>query len=185
METYFGKEKRSAINVATAVADEILNGYDMGHSIERHSWSYLSRASLRGLRGENGGPIAVSFDGGTWVQVHLVDLALYDDSYKEKDGEKPYQHLVVTHCDVRFYPRTLDGVREDVKTEETWGWERLGDLANFRQWSYPDIAQAQDLVKKYPVLADKYDEQLFDKIEESIYDGINDAHIPFHADQYF
>ena len=185
METYFGKEKRCAINVATAVANEIVNGYDKGHSLHRHSWSYNDHATLRGLAGGNGEPIAVSFDNGIWVKVHLIDLALYDDSFKEKDGEKPYQHLVVTHCELRYYPRTLDGVREDVKTEETWGFERLTDLANVRQWSYPNLANIKELVERYPILASQFNEELFDDIEESLYDGMEDKHIPFHADQYF
>ena len=184
METYFGKEKRCAINVATAVANEIVNGYDIGHSIQRHSWSYLNQATLRGFSGSNGTPIAVSFDNGIWVKPYLLNLSLYDDSFKDKDGVKPYQHVVVTHCELKYYPRTLDGVREDVKTEETWGFERLTDLAHVRQWSYPNLANIKELVDKYPILANSLDENLFDDIEESMYDGIEDKHMPFHAGQY-
>ena len=184
MEVYFNKEKRSSINVATAVANEILNGYDMGHSIQRHSWSYINHAVLRGLRGNEGEPYAVSFDSGIWVKVHLINLSDYDDQYSEKDGDRPYQHLVVTHCELRYYPRTLDGVKEDVKTSEVWGFERLTDLANVRQWSYPEIADINALVEKYPALAKKYDDSLFDDIEESLYDGIEDKTIPFHAEQW-
>lgn len=184
MDTYFGKEKRCAINVATAVANEIVNGYDMGHSIQRHSWSYMSHATLRGLSGGNGTPLAVSFDNGIWVKVHLLNLSLYDESFKEKDGIQPYQHLVVTHCELRYYPRTLDGVREDVKTEETWGFDRLTDLANVRPWSYPELADMKELVEKYPILASRFDAKLLDDIEESIYDGIEDNRVPFHAEGY-
>ena len=43
-----------------------------------HSGLYLQRASLRGLRGNNGKPYAVSLDGGIWIKVHLLNLAAYD-----------------------------------------------------------------------------------------------------------
>lgn len=184
MENYFGKEKRCAINVATAVANEITNGYDMGHSIQRHSWSYLHQAVLRGFSYPDNRPISVSFDSGIWVRVHLLNLSLYDDSFKEKDGIEPYQHIVVTHCELRYYPRTLDGVKEEVKTKETWGFERLTDLAHVRPWSYPNLANMKELVERYPILVNRFDERLLDDIEESIYDGIEDKSIPFHADHY-
>ena len=179
METYFNKEKRASINVASAIADEIVNGYDMGYSIELHPWSHTKRATLRGLRRSKNNPCVVSFDGGIWIEVHLLDLALYDDAYKiEREGVGPYKHLIVTHCKIRFYPRTLDGIREDVKTEETWGHKRLTDVYRIRPWSYPLVGDISELVGKYPLLADIYNEELFDDIEESLYDSIDSNHRP-------
>ena len=87
--------------------------------------------SLLSIRGPKKAPI-FHYQGGTVVQVHLVDLNAGTSHDETEDWG-------VTHCEVRHYMRNATFRGE--KIQGVWQAERLVRLRRDRPWHHPHIVR--------------------------------------------
>ncbi|MBI4138463.1 MAG: hypothetical protein HY482_02660 [Candidatus Wildermuthbacteria bacterium] len=103
-------------NVAYAVAEEVAG----------------SRPDLLSIGGEIP---TFRFQGGVVVKVYMVNLDQFTESWRTPHSKD----FVVTHCEVRYYPRWVAGYPDGNKVSEVWGAEKLLDLKTRRQWHDPRV----------------------------------------------
>ncbi len=127
----FGYEIRQAMQVALAVAEEIENS---PRRIVNLDWKGFVRPVLLSIRGK---VPTFHFEGGTVVQVHMLDM----DQFTEMWRTPHCQDWVVTHVDVRYYPTTS----KKVKASETWGAEKLLELKSRRPWWHPHVVALETI----------------------------------------
>lgn len=119
----FSFQERQALQVATAVAEEVENNSQLGWGFCEKRYEF--RPVLLSVSG-----MTFRFEGGIVVKVHLVDL-------NEKNKRLPCE-FVVTHVEIRFRPLSLDG---SDKISETWGADKLSKLKERRPWWHPNVVE--------------------------------------------
>ena len=168
---YFDYRLRCLINVSSAVADEIVNNYCYTNEMD-DDIHYDQRAVMLGVRGKI--PIC-SFEGGINVRTHIVNRCLYDPELStERDGSSNW---VVTHCNVRYYPRFANNIPKPQKAVQTWDAQMMRQLWKRRKWNYPDVMSINELIEKYPKFEDDYnpwDYHLDDFYEDNTPDDVQD-----------
>lgn len=114
MKVYFNFRTRQAMQVAMAVAEEL----------ERGTRPVLLSIKNTTFRFEGGAVIKVYLSGGKYIE----------------NGNPPIEEWMVTHCEVRYYPRETDYRK---KREEVWDAKRLLALKTTRWWWHPHVQPAQ------------------------------------------
>ncbi len=143
-KVYLSYRHRCVMNVGTAVADEILSNHSQVN-LDSHSQHRIQKPVLICIRGKV--PVCC-FEGGINVQVNLVNRCLYDEGLRQKG--RGLQNWVVTHCNVRFYPRIEDGSLDPQKEHEAWDTDRMKALWQKRYWQFPEVMSFAELTAKYP-----------------------------------
>ena len=191
MKVYFSYKNRSGMNVASACADEIINGYNKGYEIGASPSRHEQRATLIKVQGEDP---TFFYEGGIAIKPNLIDLCEYDEDLREGHN----QVWVVVCAEVRYYISSRNGINDATKTSEIWDCFMLKRLYQERTWKYPPVASLQDdLFTKYPKLENEHYQMLLDnaaidpsfEYEEVIYeckgveidDSINDNPVEMYT----
>lgn len=116
----FSFQERQALQVATAVAEDVENNSQIGWEFCEKRYEF--RPVLLSVSGTT-----IRFEGGTVIKVHLVDL---------NEKSKGPRDWVVTHVEIRYRPLSLNG---GDKISETWGADKLSKLKGCRPWGHPNV----------------------------------------------
>ena len=130
MKTQFSFKVRQAMQVASAVAEEVDNNTKHGHLFgERRE--HEVRPVLLSIQGTT-----FRFEGGTVVKVNMIDCDQFTESWRTPH----VQDWIVTHVEVRYFPYrpgTYSPIEE--KTSEVWEAEKLLKLKEVRPWWHPHV----------------------------------------------
>jgi hypothetical protein len=121
MKVYFDFQTRQALQVATAVAEEIIKNVQWGRPFLAEGG--VARPVLFSINGTT-----FRFEGGIVVEVFMEDV-----------GER-MQEFLVEKVSVRYY--LLDGsghLVSEEKVSEEWGAEKLFALKEKRKWWHPHV----------------------------------------------
>ena len=150
MSIYLNNRTRNGLSVSQSIADEILNGYNKGYrNIDWHEGAYdAGHAILINICPDK---LRFSFEGGTVVTPHLINLCEYDQTFADELRE----HWVVTYCDVKYY-KTVNSEPVGDKVSERWGYVELDRLIAYRYWRSPVVQSLPVLLSAYPKLMDEH-----------------------------
>ena len=136
MKTQFSFKVRQAMQVASAVAEEIDNNTKHGRLFGERCEQEV-RPVLLSIQGTT-----FRFEGGTVVKVNMIDCDQFTESWRTPHS----QDWVVTHADVRYlpyHPGTYTPVED--KTSEVWGADKLLALKEVRPWWHPHVVHLESI----------------------------------------
>jgi len=151
----FNFEIRQAMQVATAVAEEVLNNTVYGNDFDTIPGDGI-RPVLLSVAGpthsELGNPertvsaTTFRFEGGVVVTINMIDMDQFTESWRTSHT----QNFVVTSASIRFYaldPESCSRIA-DTKEEQTWSAEKLAALNIRRSWWHPHVTGLTDITSE-------------------------------------